>query len=177
MKPSLSELKDMNLDGYNIIPIYDEIYSDVKTPIQVLKNFKAVSKKCFLLESVSQEKWGRYSFLGYDPKIEIKCKDNLVTIIRNGREETFKSDAPMNEIRKIIKNYKSPMFKDLPNFTGGFVGYASYDTLKYSEPVLKFTSYDEANFNDYHFMLYDKVIAFDNLKQRIFIIVNIKLII
>lgn len=174
MKPSLSELKDMNLEGYNIIPIYDEIYSDVKTPIQVLKNFKAVSKKCFLLESVSQEKWGRYSFLGYDPKIEIKCKDNLVTIIRNGREETFKSDAPMNEIRKIIKNYKSPMFKDLPNFTGGFVGYASYDTLKYSEPVLKFTSYDEANFNDYHFMLYDKVIAFDNLKQRIFIIVNIK---
>ena len=173
MRPELNELKNMDLKEYNIIPLCDEIYSDIKTPIGVLKNFKAISKKCFLLESVSQEKWGRYSFLGCDPKLEIKCKDNMVTIIEDENVNQFYSDEPMNEIRKIIKRYKSPHFDFLPKFSGGFVGYASYDTLKYAEPVLKFKSFDEAEFNDYHFMLFDKVVAFDNLKQKIIIIVNI----
>lgn len=172
MRPSLEEIKD--LKGYNIIPVYKEILSDIKTPISVLKNLKAISKKHYLLESVSNERWSRYSFLGYDPILEIKCKDNLVTIIKDGNSESFKSNDPMNEIRKIIKQYKSPHFDYMPNFTGGFVGYASYDTIKYAEPVLKFKSPDEAKFDDYHFMLFDKVIAFDNLKQKIMVIVNIK---
>lgn len=173
MKPTLEEIKNYNLEEYNIIPVSQEIYSDIKTPIQVLKNLKAKSKKVFLLESVSQERWARYSFLGFDPVLEIKCKDNNVTIISDKEEKLYSND-PMNEIRKIIKKYKSPAIDGLPNFTGGFVGYASYDTLKYAEPVLKFKSYDEANFNDYHFMLFDKVIAFDNIRQKIIIIVNIK---
>ena len=102
MRPELNELKNMDLKEYNIIPLCDEIYSDIKTPIGVLKNFKAISKKCFLLESVSQEKWGRYSFLGCDPKLEIKCKDNMVTIIEDENINQFYSDEPMNEIRKIF---------------------------------------------------------------------------
>lgn len=171
MRPSLDEIKE--LKDYNIIPVYKEILSDIKTPISVLKNLKAISKKHYLLESVSNEKWSRYSFLGYDPILEIKCKDNLVTIIKDDKKQSFNSADPMNEIRKIIKQYKSPHFDYLPNFTGGFVGYASYDTIKYAEPVLKFKSPDEAKFDDYHFMLFDKVIAFDNLKQKIMVIINI----
>lgn len=174
MLPSLEDLKNLeNLKSYNVIPVCKEILSDTKTPIGVLKNLKAISKKHYLLESVSNEKWSRYSFLGYDPILEIKCKDNLVSIIKDDKVETFNSQSPMDEIRKIIKKYKSPHFDFLPNFTGGFVGYASYDTIKYAEPVLKFKSPDKAKFDDYHFMLFDKVIAFDNLRQKIMIIVNI----
>ena len=93
MKPTLEEIKSMNLEGFNIIPVYKEIYSDIKTPIQVLKNLKAKSKKVFLLESVSQEIWGRYSFLGFDPRCEIKCKDKLVTITTDeGLSNTFYSN-------------------------------------------------------------------------------------
>lgn len=171
MRPSLEEIK--NLKDYNTIPVSEEIMSDIKTPIQVLKNLKAISNKHYLLESVTNEKLGRYSFLGYDPILEIKCKDNMVTIINGCKEEKFESKDPMNEIRKIISKYKSPHFDYLPSFTGGFVGYASYDTVKYKEPTLKFKSYDEAEFNDYHFMLFDKVIAFDNIRQKIIVIVNI----
>ncbi len=171
MRPSLQEIKE--LKGYTTIPVSSEILSDIKTPIAVLKNLKAISKKHYLLESVSEGKWSRYSFLGYDPILEIKCKDNKVTIIKDDKEESFISDSPMNEIRKIISNYKSPSFDYLPPFTGGLVGYVSYDTIKYAEPVLKFTSEDEANFNDYHLMLFDKVIAFDNYRQKIEVIVNI----
>ena len=176
MKPTLDEIRNMNLENYNIIPVYKEIYSDIKTPIQVLKNLKAKSKKVFLLESVSQEIWGRYSFLGFDPRFEIKCKDKLVTITTDeGLSNNFHSDDPMNEIRKLIKQYKSPKLDNLPSFTGGLVGYASYDTLQYAESSLHFSSYDEAKFNDYHFMLFDKIIAFDNIRQKIIVIENIKL--
>ena len=171
MRPSLNEVKEIK--DYNIIPISHEIMSDIKTPIQVLKNLKAISKKHYLLESVTNEKLGRYSFLGYDPILEIKAKDNVVTIIENDNETKFESKDPMDEIRKIISKYKSCHFDYLPSFTGGFVGYASYDSVKYSEKKLNFKSYDEANFNDYHFMLFDKVIAFDNIKQKIILIVNI----
>ena len=172
MRPSIEEIKE--LKEYSVIPVSEEIFSDMLTPIQVLKNLKAISKKHYLLESVTNETIGRYSFLGFDPILEIKCKDNLVTINKEDTVTEFNSKEPMNEIRKIIKEYKSPYFDYLPTFTGGFVGFASYDTIKYFEPVLKFNSYDEANFDDYNFMLFDKVIAFDNIKQKMFIIVNMK---
>ena len=172
MKPSFEEVKE--LKAFSVIPVSEEIMSDIKTPIQVLKNLKAISKKHYLLESVTNEKLGRYSFLGYDPILEIKCKDNIVTITENGKAKTFESKAPLDEVRKIISKYKSPYFDYLPSFTGGFVGFASYDSIKYKEPVLKFKSYDEANFDDYNFMLFDKVIAFDNIRQKIIFIVNIK---
>ena len=142
MRPSLEELK--SLKGFSVIPVSEEIMADIKTPIQVLKNLKAISKKHYLLESVTNEKMGRYSFLGYDPILEIKCKDNVVTIKDDKGEKTFESEKPLDEVRNIIKEYKSPYFDYLPSFTGGFVGYVSYDSIKYSEPVLKFKSYDEA---------------------------------
>ncbi len=172
MQPTLELCKE--LKDYSVIPVSIEIMSDIKTPMQVLKNLKAISKKHYLLESVTDGKWSRYSFLGYDPIIEIKCKDNNVTILEDGEEKTFYSNKPMDEIRKIISKFKSPYFDYLPDFTGGFVGYASYDTFKYAEPTLEFKSPDEAKFNDYHFMLFDKVIAFDLLRQKIVLIVNIK---
>ena len=173
MKPSLNEV--MNMKGYTVCPIYKEILCDTTTPIRVLKNLKAVSKKHYLLESVAEGKWSRYSFLGYDPILEIKCKDNMVTIKKDNIENVFYSNNPMGEIRKIISPYKAPYIEGLPDFTGGLVGYASYDTIKYAEPILKLKSDDEANFDDYHFMLFDKVIAFDNYRQKIILIVNIKL--
>ena len=172
MRPSFEEVKE--LKEFSVIPVSEEIMSDIKTPIQVLKNLKAISKKHYLLESVTNEKLGRYSFLGYDPILEIKCKDNIVTITENGKSKSFESKEPLDEVRKIIRKYKSPYFDYLPSFTGGFVGFASYDSIKYKEPVLKFKSYDEANFDDYNFMLFDKVIAFDNIRQKIIFIVNIK---
>ena len=100
MKPSFEEVKE--LKAFSVIPVSEEIMSDIKTPIQVLKNLKAISKKHYLLESVTNEKLGRYSFLGYDPILEIKCKDNIVTITENGKAKTFESKAPLDEVRKII---------------------------------------------------------------------------
>ena len=67
--------------GYDIVPVYMEILSDVRTPISVLKALKQVSSHTYLLESADNSNhWGRYSFLGYDPKIELFCKNHKMTV-------------------------------------------------------------------------------------------------
>ena len=140
----------------------------------MLKILKSISSRCYLLESVEGvEKWGRYSFLGFDPVVEVKCKDGLMEI-KNGTAVRLETDDPGQEIRRILSEYRSPKVAELPPFTGGFVGYFSYDYLKYSEPSLRFDGDDSAGFNDLDLMLFEKVIAFDQLRQKIVIMVTIK---
>lgn len=140
----------------------------------MLKILKGISSRCYLLESVEGvEKWGRYSFLGFDPVVEVKCRDGLMEI-KNGTAVRIETDDPGQEIRRILSEYRSPKVAELPPFTGGFVGYFSYDYLKYSEPTLRFSGDDSAGFNDLDLMLFEKVIAFDQLRQKIVIMVTIK---
>lgn len=171
-KPSLEEARSLS-QGYTVIPVCREIFADIKTPIAVLQNIKSISSQYYLLESVeSGEKWGRYSFLGYDPVLELKCKDGQLEV-KGTNIKTVTSD-PNSHIRSILNAYKSPKLDFLPPFTGGFVGYFAYDYIKYSEPVLALDGIDETNFNDVDLMLFDKVIAFDHFKQKIIVMINIK---
>lgn len=169
----LDEVKAL-AEGYSVVPVSRELFADIKTPIAVLRNLKSVSSCCFLLESVEGgEKWGRYSFLGFDPLVEITCKDHELTI-KNTATVKLKTGDPNSYIRAMLSEYKSPRLPNLPPFTGGLVGYFAYDYIKYSEPKLKFGGKDDAGFNDVDLMLFDKVIAFDHLKQKIVLIINIK---
>lgn len=161
--------------GYKVVPISREVLSDMKTPMEVLRILKGVSKHCYMLESVeNQEVWGRYTFLGYDPKLEITCTDGTMTIRESGEDEgvTKQVQHPGECIKEILQDYTSPKVPDMPSFTGGLVGYFSYDYVKYSEPKLKLDAADEEGFKDVDLMLFDKVIVFDNLKQKIVIIAN-----
>ena len=166
-------LKDVNhlLKDYRIIPVSRTIYSDVRTPIEVLKILKSISKHCYMLESLEDStNWGRYTFLGYDPQLEFTCANGIANL--NGK--SINTNNPNQYIRQILDEYKSPKFAYLPPFTGGLVGYFSYDYIKYSEPTLNLNANDEEKFKDIDLMLFDKVIAFDNLKQEIVLIVNVK---
>ena len=116
--------------GYQVVPVYKKIMSDIKTPMEVLRILKGVSSHCYMLESVeNQETWGRYTFLGYDPKMEITCTNGQMTI-RNGKCETLPVAHPGEKIKEILKAYDSPKIEGLPTFTGGLVGYFSYDYVK-----------------------------------------------
>ena len=113
------------------------------------------------------EKWGRYSFL-YNPVASITCKNGEITI-EEKEKKVVRSQKPLEELRAYLARYKSPRLKEIPPFTGGFVGYFSYSMIGYSEPV----KVKSGEFNDFDLMLFDKVIAYDHLKQKINIIVNI----
>lgn len=173
IKPSLIELEKIS-DKYDIVPVCKEIFSDVRTPINVLRALKHISSITYLLESAeTNEKWGRYSFLGFNPSLEITCKNHQMTI-KGAMTSTFTTDNPAKEIRKILNQYKSPQFDFLPTFTGGLVGYFSYEYIHYSEPKLDYADEEDVPFNDVDLMLFDKVIAFDHYKKKIILIVNIK---
>ena len=172
--PSLDRVKAI-APGYDIVPVYMEILSDVRTPISVLKALKQVSSHTYLLESADNSNhWGRYSFLGYDPKIELFCKNHQMTI-KDGTTRTFECSNPAAEIRNILSQYKSPRLEELPTFTGGFVGYFACEYIRYIEPTLDFPTPDDdpAMVNDVDLMLFDKVIAFDHYKNKIYLIANI----
>lgn len=172
--PSFDRVKAI-APGYDIVPVYMEILSDVRTPISVLKALKQVSSHTYLLESADNSNhWGRYSFLGYDPKIELFCKNHTMTI-KDGTTRTFECSDPAAEIRNILSQYKSPRLEELPTFTGGFVGYFACEYIRYIEPTLDFPTPDDdpAMVNDVDLMLFDKVIAFDHYKNKIYLIANI----
>lgn len=175
-QPTLNQAREIAAEGrYRTLPVSREIYSDIKTPIEVMRILKNVSRHCFLLESIEDnEKWGRYTFLGFDPTMELTCSNGKMRVTA-GAGFTVETGHPGSYIKKIIEENKSPRFSYLPPFAGGLVGYFSYDYIKYSEPTLKLDAQDEEGFQDVDLMLFDKVIAFDHFRQKIILIVNIRL--
>ena len=199
MYPSLEEVKNIASSGkYRRIPVSRELYADRYTPVEVLQTLRGASRHCYLLESASQtESWGRYSFLGCHPTLELNLTDGVLTLrrtaeagARTGAEEagtgrTADADTsetievrkvthPGEALREILKDYKSPVLEGLPPFTGGLVGYFSYDYIKYSEPKLNLTDAEQQDFRDMDLMLFDEVIAFDHYKQKIYLIAGVR---
>ena len=186
MYPSLEQVKQIASQGdYRRIPVCMEMLSDSYTPVEVMKILRKASRHCYLLESASQsEVWGRYSFLGYDPGMEITCLDDILTIretMTDGVEQKTikKIDHPGDVLREILDRYKTPQMEDMPSFTGGLVGYFSYDYIKYSEPKLKplmksrVEEGENQDFRDMGLMLFDKVIAFDHYRQKLLLITGV----
>ncbi len=150
-------LNILNTGDYKRFPLSISVPS-AKTSADVYRILKGRSRNVFILESAEDSKvWGRYTFIGYDPTLEITSTDK----------------APHERIRKVIADNKSPRISGLPPFTGGLVGYFSYEFIKYSEPTLNLTADDEEEFNDVDLMLFDKLIVLDNLMHKIIYIVNV----
>ena len=144
-----------------------------------MRTLRAASRHCFLLESAEQsQQWGRYSFLGYAPLLELTCTDGRLCI-RRGREEEEKqeevtvTDHPRQAIREILKEFQSPHIPGLPPFTGGLVGYFSYEYIQYAEPGLRRTMPPDADFRDVDLMLFDKVLVFDHYRQKLLLVAGV----
>ena len=179
MYPDLNEARKIAAGGsYRRIPVMMELYADRYTPVEVMRILHKASSHCFLLESASQtEVWGRYSFLGYDPAMEITCTDKKVQIrtMVDGKEKKIlkQEDHPGSTLRQILSEYRSPVLENMPPFTGGLVGYFSYDYIRYSEPKLQLSDRENQDFRDMDLMLFDKVIAFDHYRQKVLLIAGV----
>lgn len=180
MYPTLETVTQLASTGeYRRIPVCRELYSDRYTPVEVMRILRKASRHCYLLESASQtEVWGRYSFLGYNPTMEITCTDGHMKITETDDEGQPKVTEcqvshPGEVLRKILNQYKSPVMEGMPPFTGGLVGYFSYDYIKYSEPKLKLEDKEQRDFRDMDLMLFDQVIAFDHYRQKVLLITGV----
>ena len=113
---------------------------------------------------------GKDSFIGFNPKARLSYKNGTLTVTGEGAR-VVKTAKPYDALRKYLADYKTPHFKDIPPFTGGLVGYFGYAMISVAEPVLKLKRGDT---NDFDMMLFDKIIAYDHLKEKLIIIVNMK---
>ena len=174
MIPTCEEILKL-ADYFDVIPVCAQVYADVITPITLLRRIAERSKRFYLLESIEGgEKWGRYSFLGYDPVMRVTLKEGKLRIesqIKEIPSQDVETREPYHVLREILKRYHAPKIKGQPPFTGGFVGYFAYAMIEYGEPTLRISRGDA---NDFDLMLFDKVIAYDHLKQKIEIVVNMK---
>ncbi|XP_021715502.1 anthranilate synthase alpha subunit 2, chloroplastic-like [Chenopodium quinoa] len=169
-------------DG-NLIPLYRCIFSDHLTPVLAYRCLVKEDDReapSFLFEAVEpgflNSHVGRYSIVGAQPSMEIVAKENLVTMMdhhEGKRTEEFVED-PMEVPRKIMEQWKPQLIDELPDvFCGGWVGYFSYDTIRYVEKKkLPFSSapHDDRNLPDMHLGLYDNVIVFDHVEKKAYVI-------
>lgn len=173
IQPSLPEIEALAKTGdFDIAPVRMELLSDWITPIEALRVLKHVSSHCFLLESASYDlRWGRYTFLGYDPKMNLECKDGIFSL--DGVR--FKCPNPYACIRQVLSSRKSPVLEGFPPFTGGLMGYFGFDSFAYAEPTAFSQTLETGDFNDLDLMLFDRLICFDHYAQKIILIANVDL--
>ncbi len=169
IKPSYEQVKQYTKE-YTYIPVCKELLADDITPILMLRKLAALDEQYFLLESVEGGSLGRYSFLGYHPKLTVFCKNGITKMQENGMVRILPG-TPKEALQTILETYRSPQIEELPTFTGGLVGYFSYEMIQYAEPKLKIK---QSDINDCELMMFDKLIAFDQLHHKIYFITNAK---
>lgn len=169
--PTIDEFRAMAAPGA-LVPVYKEIMADLETPVSAYMKIAANEGYAFLLESVEQaDRIGRYSFLGANPGIVFQSKGNQVTITRDGESESFQSEDPLDELRRLMAGYKPVTVDGLPPFHGGAVGYISYDHVRFFEN-LPDENPDPLGLPDLYFLITDTILIFDHVNNRLKIVSN-----
>jgi anthranilate synthase component 1 len=169
--PSLDEFKKLSRGG-NLIPVYREIMGDADTPVSAFRKIDR-GGHAFLLESVEGgEKWGRYSFVGTEPRLIFRSRGGEAEIIENGvaRREPIDRD-PLESLKGLLGTYRPVRVPGVPRFFGGAVGYLSYDLVRFVE-TLPDANPDPLDLYDAYFAFTDTLVVFDNVRQKIKIVHN-----
>jgi len=157
--------------SYNLIPVYEIITADLLTPVLAYLKIRQSDKQSFLLESVEgSASMARYSFIGIDPE-RIILNRGLNLTIKNGSEKPETKKNIFDCIREEINRYKQPHLDELPDFTGGLVGYIGYENIALVEKSIKLKSEGFEN-PDSILGIYKNILAFDHYKHQIILIAN-----
>ncbi|KJJ84768.1 anthranilate synthase subunit I [Candidatus Omnitrophus magneticus] len=156
----------------NVIPVYRELLADFDTPLSAFLKIET-GEFCYLLESVEKgEQLGRYSFIGSNPLMVVESKDKKITVKKNGKIDTYNSAKdPIEELKKIMSEYKFVNVPNLPRFSGGMVGFIGYDMVRFFEN-LPSKNEGELNIADMQMILSDTILIFDHVDHKIKIVSN-----
>lgn len=156
---------------YNLIPVAKRLLADMETPIRLFQRY-VKRDRAFLLESVEGGvQWARYSFIGSDPFLMISGKKGSIYAETGGQKREL-TGKPIEELKALLRSYRSPKQADLPPFTGGAIGFFGYDLLQYYEK-LPAHALDDLKMDDIRFMFCDRIIVFDHVKQQILLVGNL----
>ena len=162
--------------GYNRVPVMREVLADLDTPLSAYLKL-ANGPYSYLFESVQGgEKWGRYSIIGLPCRTVLRVRGHEMTVTHEGEVlGVTEAEDPLAGIEAFREQFKVPdLDNDILRFTGGLVGYFGYDTVRYIEPRLdRATNPDPLGVPDILLMVSDEVVVFDNLKNRLYVVVHV----
>ncbi len=168
---SLPEVRKLNAKG-NVVPIFCRIPADLDTPVSAYIKLARSKRSSFLLESIEGgEKIARYSFIGFKPFLVVEGNAGKVILRQKGRRTTLTAD-PREFLDELFSVYRPVRVEQLPRFTGGAVGYFSYDAVRWVERISDRNA-DEVGLPEMRFGFYDRLVVFDHLKQEILLIANV----
>jgi anthranilate synthase component I len=168
--PSLGEARDLARD-YDVVPLYAEFIGDLETPISAVLKF-AGEENLFLLESAeAAERFGRYSFLGFDPKRTLSYSGGLYTVVDADGVREVPAEDPFRGLAAIVGEKSIAPLPNLPAFVGGAVGYFSYDAVRYLERLpAELAPPDDLNVPEAYFAITDTLVVFDHLRHKVLVI-------
>ncbi len=167
--------------GAVVVPIFRRLMSDTLTPVLAYRRLVAPDDRMapsFLLESVvGGDRVGRYSYIGARPMYQLVARGKQIRFTdaaNPDQSRSFQSDDPFQEVQKLTANWGYTSLEHLPDFTGGWVGFAGYDTVRYLEgEKLSAPPPDDRNLPDMHMGLYRDLVAFDHVQKTILVITNV----
>lgn len=160
-------------EDYNVIPIYETITADLLTPVLAYLRIRSKGDFSFLLESVEGiGRLARYSFIGHSPSATIISDDEKL-VISSDKGMKEESSNLLAYLSNQVDSFKHPEIDDLPDFTGGIVGYLGFEVVAEIEKNINFNNVKMDQFPEAMLGLFDSIIAFDHYKHRIILITNI----
>ncbi len=156
------------------VPVYRQLTGDGLTPVSAFRRIEAAPPS-FLFESViGGEKVGRFSFLGTEPFLRFEARGPEVSIVSTDSPDTprrFQSNDPFRDLQELVERYRSVQVPGLPRFTGGAVGYAAYDAVRYTESLPN-TPPDDRGLPDLSFSFYDRMVLFDHIRKTVIVVAH-----
>lgn len=172
--PEIETVKEL-LKEYKTVPVFYELLVDQFTPIRLFNCLHERYKNCFILESVdNKDQWGRYSYVGIDPKEEIIINGSTATVKKaDGTKRDTQIADPKDFLQSILDEHRSPRINGYPKLTGGLIGYFAYDCVRYYEKTLTSPPKDDLGMPDIDLHIFDELVAYDHLSNKAVIILNI----
>jgi anthranilate synthase component 1 len=155
------------------VPVYRRVLSDVLTPVSAFHKIDDGGSACLFESVIGGEKVGRYSFLAAEPFLTIEAHGNQVSIIAADGTQQLTADNPLEVLRDRVNAVRVAKVPGLPPFTGGAVGYAGYDTVRYVENLPN-APHDDRGLADLSFAFYDHMLVFDNVQKTAVVVVLAK---
>ena len=172
VEPSLEVFAQLAERG-NVVPVYTQLAADFETPLSAFLKLRD-SRHSFLLESAeSTEKAGRWSIVGSQPRAVFEARGKDITVREGGKTRTYTAgDDVLAALEREMEPYRSVTHGALPLFSGGMVGYLSYDAVRQFEPTLGAPPPDPLGIPDALFLLADTLLVFDHRLRRLLVIAN-----
>ena len=180
LKPSFEEFSSLAASG-NMIPVWTELAADYETPVSAFQKLsEGHSEPCFLLESAeNSDQIGRFSFLGTDPRLEVRSSGREISVREKGASDFTTSQLPesegdpLHEVERLMSVFQPVEVEGLPIFTGGAVGFLGYDMVRFFEPTVPGPPDQGLGLPDMVFVITDSLVIFDHRFRKLQVVANI----